>query len=70
MCTRLDAARWARLSRRAGHRATGPQGQRVAAGMAKVTHWHLLRSSVQGRGEADLQYSPNGRVQLTRSEID
>lgn len=43
----------------------GPQGHRVAAGMAKVAHWHLLRSSVQGRG-ADLRYSPNGRGPAVR----
>jgi hypothetical protein len=46
VCTRLDAARWATLSRR----ATGPQGERVAAGMAKVTHWHLLRELCPGAG--------------------
>lgn len=60
----------ARDSTRPGglHCRAGPQGHRVAAGMAKVAHWHLLRSFVQGRG-ADLQYSPNGPAQVTRSEI-
>lgn len=61
----------ARDSTRAGglHCRAGPQGQRVAAGMAKVACWHLLRSSVQARGGQICSIPRMDEAQVTRSEI-